>query len=287
MKRILICVFLFNCIFLNAQSLDGLRFSTGSDGPIPSIYFGNNTVSIMYPVEVTIEGKNYLDAEFIENKKYSYSIINGIHRITIYSEPNIELYLLFNDDFGYFSVTSPHKYDSGILLRITDEIIPRLPRGGGEAWVSEIYNNNLTIKTSSFLRENRIEYIGNNLKHLFTTNPWVEGKRDAGIGEYIEFDYSEMYFKDTNIIVISNGYFSPNNPDLYYQNNRVKKIRIEEVKGNYRQEFDVMDTPNLQSFKLNKSCTNIRIIILDVYYGHEYNDTCINYLAGIKLQLRP
>ena len=287
MRRILLYIFLINCIILNAQSLDNLQFSTGSDGPSPYINFKNNTVSLLYPRKITISGKDYWDVIDIENKKYSYSTVNGIYRITVYSDPIIELYLLFNDEFGYFSVISPHECDSGILLRITDEIIPRLPRGGGEAWLYEILFNNFTIKTSSFLMEDKIEYIGSNLNYLFSTKPWVEGKSDAGIGEYLELDYSENYFKETDTIVISNGFFSPNNPDLYFQNNRIKRIRIEDMGGDYKQEFNVLDTPNLQTFKLNGFYTRIRIIILDVYYGYKYNDTCINYLVGIKYLLSP
>ena len=286
MKVIMSYIFIFNCILLNAQSLDGLLFSTGSDGPMPSIYFKNNTISLYYPVEVLIDGKKYMNLKEIENKKYSYSIINGIYHITVYSEPKIELYLLFDENFGYFSITLPDKYDSGILLKITNEIIPRLPKGGGEAWLYS-YFRNVSIKESSFLKENGREYNAKNLIELFTTYPWVEGKKGAGIGEYIEFDYSQSYMEKVDTIVISNGYFSPNNFDLYYQNNRVKKIRIENIDGNYKKEFEVKDTPNLQSFKLDGFHSRIRITILDVYYGHEYNDTCINYLTGVKLYIIP
>jgi hypothetical protein len=257
--------------------LNGLIFAEGSDGPSARIIFKDNKVSILFP---------YNGGTEINNTNYSFSIINGIYRITIFSDPRIELYLLFDNEFGYFSITSPFKYDSGILLRITNEIIPKLPRGGGEPFLYAIFKN-LSIKTSSFLRENEIEYNGENLEYLFTTYPWVEGKRDAGIGEYIEFDYSQTYNEKVDTIVMSNGYFFPNNTDLYYQNNRVKRIKVEEINGNYKQEFEVKDTPNLQTFKLNGFYSKLRITILDVYYGNNFNDTCINHLTGVKLYIKP
>jgi hypothetical protein len=297
MKSAIAIIFIINCIVtLNAQSLDGLYFSTGLDGPSPFVSFEKNTVSLRFPAEVTIEGVAYTELKYIENAKYSFSMINGIYRVTIQSvpqpgpkgegsplAPKIELYLLFDNDFGYFSISWPYKYDSGLLLRVTDELYPKLPKGGGDPWLDECSDNRLLIKTSSALKEKGREYGGNNVKHLFTTSPWAEGKRDAGIGEYMEFDFSGTYSKEMDIIVISNGFFSPGNPDLYYQNNRVKKIRVEDVNGTYKQVFDVKDTPNLQSFKLNGLYSKLRITIVDVYYGIEYNDTCINYLTGIKL----
>jgi hypothetical protein len=258
---------------------------TGGDGPMPFITFENNTVSLFFPVIVIRNSEKYVGSEYIQKAKYSFSIVNGIYHIKIQSDQKIELYLLFDNEFGYFSIVSPDKYkdDSGILLRVTEEIIPKLPKGGGEDWLYEDTGNALLIKTSSSLKENGKEYSGNNLKYLFKTSPWVEGKEDAGIGEYIEFDFSNTFMKKTDTIVMSNGFFSHNNPSLYNRNNRVKRIRIEDINGNYKQEFEVLDTANLQTFKLKDFYSKIRITILDIYPGTEYNDTCINYLNGIDL----
>jgi hypothetical protein len=180
----------------------------------------------------------------------------------------------------------PIRYDSDILLRITEELIPSLPRGGGELYIIAPYN--VEIKTSSFLIENGREYNGNNLKQLFQRLAWAEGKDGAGIEEYLEYDFSNTYARSIDTIVMSNGFFYPSNHNLYYQNNRVKRIRVEDIDGNNIQEFEVHDTPNLQSFKLNGFYSRIRITILDVYYGTDFDDTCINFLNGIKyLFFRP
>jgi len=146
MKKSIIVILMAVCsLKLNAQSLDGLVFSTGSDGPSPYIYFEENTVNLGFPKEITKDGNRHIDLEQIERAKYSYSIINGIYRITVSSDPKIELFLLFDNEFGYFSITAPYKYDSGILLKITDEIKPRLPRGGGESFLNAIWRD-LSIK---------------------------------------------------------------------------------------------------------------------------------------------
>ena len=277
MKKILFFIFIMSSSsYLYSQNLNGLYLSTGQDGPSPSIWFENNNISLLFP----INGGTY-----IEKEKYLINSINGIYKITILSNPGIVLYLLFDNEFGYFSITTPYKYDSGILLRITDEIIQKLPRGGGDSFIRAFLEEK-SINGSSFLKENGIEYKFTNIMKLFTTYPWVEGKEDTGIGEYIELDYSQKYIERVDTIIISNGFFSPNNPNLYYQNNRVKKILIEEINGIYKQEFDVRDSPNIQSFKLGRYCSKIRITITDVYYGTEYNDTCINYLSGVRVFYR-
>ena len=121
------------------------------------------------------------------------------------------------------------------------------------------------------------------IQAFFKTDPWVEGKGDAGTGEYVEYDFSNTYFGEVDAIVMSNGFFSHNDHSLYYRNNRVKRIKIEDMNGNYRQEFEVMDTPNLQTFRLNGFYSRLRITILDIYSGTEFNDTCINYMNGVKV----
>lgn len=287
-------LFFILAIEIYAQSLDGLIFSTGQDGPSPDISFKNNTVTLYFPEDVIRNGQKYIGLKEIKNASYSYKIINGIYHISIQSNPNIELYLLFNNEFGYFSITSPveNKYDSGLLLRVTDELIPRLPRGGGDSWLYDVSQfSNSVIRASSAFRENGITYAADNLRYLFTTRPWVEGKNDAGIGEYVELDFSISglgpgHAGEPDIIVISNGFFSPNNPNLYFRNNRVKRIRIEDVNGSYKEEFEVQDTPNIQSFKLKGTYSRLKITILDVYRGTDYNDTCINYLTVVRLNIK-
>ncbi|MDR1388612.1 MAG: hypothetical protein LBJ31_01360 [Treponema sp.] len=197
MKKLVIIILTTICSFkLSAQSLEGLNFSTGGDGSSPSMWFKDNTVSIVLPLERGI---------YIDKARYSFSIINGIYRISVLSYPKIELYLLFEDEFGYFSIIAPYKFDSGILLNVTNERLSRLPRGGGDDFIVDSPSS-VIINTSSFLDENGKEYVGRNLTRLFTRAPWVEGKEDAGTGEYIELDFSQAYVKTIDTIVISNGF---------------------------------------------------------------------------------
>ena len=105
MKKLI--VFIISFIFisnLSAQSLNGLFFWAGQ-GTSPSIYFENDTVQILFLSQQEINVK----------ARYSFKIINDIYLVTLYSEPRIEFYLFFNDEFGYFSFISPFIDDSGIF----------------------------------------------------------------------------------------------------------------------------------------------------------------------------
>ena len=133
-------------------------------------------------------------------------------------------------------------------------------------------------KTSSFLTEiingKKIEYDGSGERYYYQlTKPWVEGKDGYGIDEWIE----KRIVNNIDEIVFFNGYISPNRPDLFFANSRVKEILI--TSDQYSETFHVADTPNPQILKLNKKVSgDIRFTIKDVYKGNKYQDTCI---AGI------
>jgi len=179
--------------------------------------------------------------------KSTYSIINGSYYFTINITPNtpeIKAILLYNNDFGYVSIYDPIQAESGLLLRHD------LPNGI-KVNRHDIWNSlfDIQINTSSFLIENNIEYTGKNLLMSAKDGPWVEGISGDGIGEYIELDYAGSYIKEINGIVISNGFVSANNPELFMKNNRIKRILIECDNGSFKNEYSILDTPNLQTIR--------------------------------------
>lgn len=172
--------------------------------------------------------------------------------------------------------------------------------------LKKVYDNNGIkkkhfdrLKVSSVLNNDK-RYSKNNLFDDDPTTAWVEGVKDYGKWQYVEFK-----IKNFNAVVLQilNGYTK--NKKTYYENNRIKKLMVEISKENYSKEdmkrhvIDLEDkdyskyNPNYPqgfaqslieygdlSFAQNESI--IRIYILDVYKGTKYNDTCISelYILG-------
>lgn len=106
---------------------------------------------------------------------------------------------------------------------------------------------------------------------------WVEGAAGHGIGEWIEYTFTDpQYIKS---ISIANGYTK--SLDTYQRNSRVKRIGIEVDDvyiGDYELEDGVMD---LQPIHLDysKALARVRFIIKEVYPGTKYTDTCISEIT--------
>ncbi len=132
-------------------------------------------------------------------------------------------------------------------------------------------------KTSSIFTETisgkKIEYNGSGKYYFQVTSPWIEGKSDYGIDEWIE----KEIISETDEILFFNGFINPNRPDLYYANSRVKKIKITCNNNNW--SYIIEDTANPQIIKLPEKINGIiRFTIEDIYKGTKYSDTTI---AGI------
>ena|GEM_PF-7074186 len=116
---------------------------------------------------------------------------------------------------------------------------------------------------------------------------WSENVSGSGIDEWIQIDFvrpvklSGMYIK--------NGYWRL--PERLVQNNRLKRIRVEFSDGT-SEEFSLYDTATWNYYELiwtqgeriefSVPCetTYVRIVILEVYRGTTWDDTC---LTGVEL----
>lgn len=112
--------------------------------------------------------------------------------------------------------------------------------------------------------------------------PWVEGKADEGIGEYIEFDLypSTDYRHDKYFIRILNGYVNPLLPHLYKENSRIKTVLVETDKG-YKDTIEFADVVEFTEFTIpmeKDGPTHVKITIKDVYKGTKYSDTSVTAL---------
>lgn len=102
---------------------------------------------------------------------------------------------------------------------------------------------------------------------------WVEGVNGNGEGEWINLISKKKV--EVSSIQIRNGYKKSEN--LYYENNRAKKIKIEFSNGDSH-IIELEDSDNDQWLYMNSSIkTNyVKLTILEVYEGSKYEDTCIS-----------
>ena len=155
------------------------------------------------------------------------------------------------------------------------------------------------IFASSELNEDKNDkYAVRNLTDGDPSTAWVEGKKGSGIDEYIKFycppeeaDMVNIYsaYKIDSLGIIS-GYAK--NEEVFYKNNRVKKINIEytndifrednpyNMKAQERMEFILKDMMDMQYLVFPEPIymSSIKISILEVYKGSKWDDTCVSEL---------
>jgi hypothetical protein len=143
------------------------------------------------------------------------------------------------------------------------------------------------VSANTELRENNIIYKIDNIYNILTLVPWVEGVLGSGIGERIRIEVEPGRRRDgwayIRSLAVSNGFVDYKRPHLYENNNRLKKIRVHNIGYDEYRDFNLDDTPNIQSLPLgfNNSAYIIEIEILEVYKGTRWDDTCVNFIIPI------
>ena len=154
---------------------------------------------------------------------------------------------------------------------------------GGCSWYCG--GGNYKIKASSSLGDSYKAEFANDLSYK---TAWVEGKKDEGIGEYLEYYFKNDSPRITEII-ISNGYMK--SEETWKNNNRVKKLKLY-VNSIPFGVLNLKDSRTDQYFSVgtlghNKNGTDLilKFEILEVYKGNKYNDTAITeiYFDGIDV----
>lgn len=148
---------------------------------------------------------------------------------------------------------------------------------------------NYKIKASSVLNaQGTNSYEAEAANDLSYKTAWVEGKKGAGIGEYIEYHFKNNSPRVTSII-ISNGYVK--SEYAWKNNNRVKQLKLY-VNGEIYGVLNLADVKTDQEFAIGTFGRNpdgsdliLKFEILDVYPGSKYNDTAITeiYFDGIDV----
>ncbi len=148
------------------------------------------------------------------------------------------------------------------------------------------------VKASSYFTEilggKEVKYTPDNLSDDDITNPWVEGVEGYGIGEVLRIG---RYDGTTGIrdLLIMNGFFSPNQPELYLDNGRIKKVMMrgydEEGRLIYTGIKELEDTPNLQLLSSVIPAVEFELEILEVYPGRRFEDTAVSGIFRDWLRL--
>jgi hypothetical protein len=143
------------------------------------------------------------------------------------------------------------------------------------------------VSASSYFTEilggKEVKYLPENLASRDITRPWVEGAEGPGIGEFLRTRRSNIDNSEGHRhFLIINGFFSPSQPSLYYDNCRIKKLLMRgfDQQGRLRYEGvkELADTPNLQYISSVISLAVIEFEILEVYPGNRFEDTAISGL---------
>jgi|BioPla2DNA2_1021312.scaffolds.fasta_scaffold34830_2 hypothetical protein len=122
----------------------------------------------------------------------------------------------------------------------------------------------------------------------FNYHPWAVSKYSSpksitftcSLPSYIERFSNTV--NDIEYLIISNGFVFPKQDNLYQKNARAKTIKISYDK--YEKTYTLADTADYQKLKLPKKInlyndTLVRLEILDVYDGTDYDDIVISSLC--------
>lgn len=233
-------------------------------------------------------GKYYTN-EMIEKELYLRYLVN-LDGIICNIEANGELNYFINEDLHIWiiknesdkKVVKMEAFDDEGDIHLVQYTLEKQERG---SWVitkmdgymvsDNIITDNLILdkfipSASSYLDNYPPEYV---IDENYDT-AWVEGVEGNGTNEWILLEADEEI--EVNGMQIINGYLKT--WDLYLQNNRLKKIVIEFSDNSTMEKELNNEMFNFQNIDFNKTIKTqfIKIIIVEVYEGSIYDDTCIS-----------
>jgi hypothetical protein len=208
-------------------------------------------------------------AEF--NLRFDYSELHLAHEISInignFTREAAGVFTYSEKDFSFA--------DAGILSVKVDYPFEYLEYSPQRDWLKRVY-------TSSTLPGDNDRYSVRNLFDGDINTVWATDGN--GIGAVIEIEFADVQF-----IGILNGFVR--SKELYYDNARVKKLKVETGYHNGQKlllgegfEYEFDDTPYEELDKdLPRSSavqiranSYVRLTILEVYPGRKYQDVCLS-----------
>jgi len=104
---------------------------------------------------------------------------------------------------------------------------------------------------------------------------WAEGVAGDGIGEWLKVDFS----RDSDEMMILNGYIDFGNMQAYKRNNRLKRIKVESIEPAFSMEYTFEDYVAYHTIKMPMATKAVKITVLEVYKGEKYSDTCVTAIT--------
>jgi hypothetical protein len=255
MKRILLFeLLLFSLPFIiAAQQIGGTYYGLYDDGRL-----GGDAVILMKDgtLNLIIDRDQYTNSKININKNYLIVDIGPLKELKTDTEDWLLLFwpegLFLSDRKGYYSFLAqkPHVRTA-------------------------VIDNNWIISASAFLQENGVYYKPGNMMSV-SGLPWAS-KNGYGIGDRITIEIGRVYLP----MLFLNGFISFDNPKLYYENSRLKAMKLTSKKTGKSKQVVLLDEPSFQRVEirdlLNIKDTDDQILldIIDVYKGSKYKDLCI------------
>ncbi|MFC1482810.1 hypothetical protein ACFL56_00980 [Candidatus Margulisiibacteriota bacterium] len=161
------------------------------------------------------------------------------------------------------------------------EVYEEHPLNEGCSWYCGGGHYKVTA-SSSLKQEGKTTYFAKNAHDFIFSTAWIEGNKDYGIGEYIDFYFGNDTPRVTHVSLY-NGY--QKSDTSWKENTRVKKIKMYINKIPYA-ILHCKDTKKEQTFDLGKPLGHredgkdliLRFEIMEVYPGNKYKDTAISEL---------
>jgi hypothetical protein len=252
MKRIfLACLLIEIPLCFSQENLDQNKLSSSyAEAPANSVRFTFPRVEFAFYEPSRVNKTGY----------YQIDNSSGISFINInWDDKSQDRYLIVFDEMLCKIFLGEKRIFSGNSRHIADQ------------WLGSYAEYSAT----SYLVEGNYSYLPTVNRPLWKPL-WVEGKEGQGIHEKLF-----IKAKNASALHISIGYVSFDRPQLYKENSRPKKIRLE-VRGKYSIEINLEDMANYQTVTLPRPLESNEILeleILAVYPGTKYDDTCINEIV--------
>lgn len=115
--------------------------------------------------------------------------------------------------------------------------------------------------------------------------PWVEGKDDDGIGEWIEFEtHGSM-----QTLFFVNGFVDVRRPHLFKENNRIKNATLICTPENkdmppFEMKIEFKDFVYTKTIEIPERCSKFKLVIDSVYKGTKYSDTVLTSIYTLGTQ---
>jgi hypothetical protein len=267
------------------------------------LIFCLSSIALVFAVVVSAESYRFENRWYVESAEISFSFRSGeftyynshydnygtkgidkdipLTMSGAYSIKDINGFLVADVKF----IGSSHRIfvfseDSNII--IYDTLFKRVFFGTenakSEAAIFPVHWAKATSYYTEILGGKEIEYSPDNLARGDITKPWVEGIKGNGEGEVLRVGrYAPNGIRH---LLILNGFFSPVNPQLYWDNSRVKTLKLkgydEEGELIYEGVKELEDKPGLQLLTAVIPAVEFEIEIVDVYPGKRFADTAIS-----------